>query len=129
MLALFTALLSLVAAYPSNVARSNNPLPGYKDAPQGAICNHTVVEHAVLNSCEQATVLLDCQFQTSPPNGPYLYQCPGLPMSTPYCNTEFRPAEHKFVAACTAPFAYEIGCTETYDNDVFRYECPWDGQA
>lgn len=127
MLLLAPALLSLVAALP-HVARSVNPLPGYEDTPRGAVCNHTVVAGAVLNSCAQKVVLLECAPPTGPDGGPYAYTCPGLPDHTPYCNTEFRPAEHKFVAACTQPYEYATGCTETYDEEVFRYECPWDGR-
>lgn len=40
-------------------------------------------------------------------------------------------SEHTFVADCMLPVAYDEACTETEDvgNDVWHYECPWDGQA
>lgn len=130
MLVVLTALLSLVAAAPADVvARDVNPLPGYTGAPSGAVCNHTVELGGVINSCTQKIILLECHAESEPEGGPYVYRCPAVKDGEPYCNTAFLPAEHQFQAACTAPFQYATGCTETYDNGAFIYACPWDGKA
>lgn len=129
LLALGTALLSLVAAVPgTSGAREGDPnetLPRYR--PTGDIpCNHTVTPEGVTNSCFLPADLPECKSSGEPAgeHGPFVYHCPPLDGKQPYCNQVYSAELKQFQSVCTQKFNFG-GCSETSEDGAYAYTCPW----
>lgn len=137
MLLLAITLPSMVVAVPtpgssdaqhSSVSSvSSASLSEYSPIPGGTACNHTVYPDVVVDSCPERAVLPNCTAQEpETKDGLFVYICPPLEGETPYCNTPYSFIESKFATDCTRRFDFGSECSESVDNGVFRYGCPWD---